>query len=108
MAYEWLEYIRKFDNLIQEALRACVKNSLSTFYQTLHGDGRMGPSPLIHIDIDLKDEKTVSTLKNFKMVYDINHYSPDKFQSIHGRNKRILDHNSNDDCRIFRQFSQTF
>lgn len=53
MGSEWIEYVRKFDSLVQEALRTCIKNSITTFYNTLHGDGTMGPSPLIAIDIDL-------------------------------------------------------
>lgn len=53
MAHEWLDYIRKFDNLVEEALRCCVRNSLQTIFNVLHGDGTMGPSPLLLTDVDL-------------------------------------------------------
>lgn len=57
MTKEWLDYIKKIDNIILEALQACVKHSLQTMYDRLHGDGTMGPRPLIEIDIDLKNGK---------------------------------------------------
>lgn len=57
MAHEWLEYIRKFDNLVEEALRCCVKNSLQTLFNVLHGDGPLGPSPLLMIDLDLHEDQ---------------------------------------------------
>lgn len=57
MQLEWVEYIRKLDNLLQEALRACAKNTVQSLFNRLHGDGTMGPSPLILIDIDLKNGK---------------------------------------------------
>lgn len=60
MADEWLEYIRKFDNLLQEAFCLCARNSMQMLYNKLHGDGTFGPSPFIEIDIDLKDSKVIA------------------------------------------------
>lgn len=57
MANEWLEYIRKFDNLLQEAFCSCARNAMQTLFNKLHGDGTLGPIPLIEIDINLSDGK---------------------------------------------------
>jgi len=57
MDVEWLEYIRKFDSLLEQALRICSRNSLYLIYISLHGDGGTGPSPLIETEIDLVDNK---------------------------------------------------
>ena len=57
MALEWIDYVRKLDNVLQEALKACAKNSMQKFYTVLHGSGTIGPSPLIEIKIDLEGSK---------------------------------------------------
>lgn len=57
MKKEWFDYIKKIDSLIEEALRACAKHSLLTIFNRLHGDGTMGPSPLIELNIDLENGK---------------------------------------------------
>lgn len=57
MTKEWLAYIQRFDDLIQEALKSCAKNSLQTIFTSLHGNGSMGPTPLIKMDIDLSNNK---------------------------------------------------
>lgn len=91
MANQWVEYIRKLDNLILEALRACAKNSMQSFYNTLHGDGTMGPSPLLSIDIDLKENKVVEPNSYFKSKRKKKFKSIlDQFLSITKRNIRLF------------------
>lgn len=57
MPNEWINYMHKFDDLMQDALLACSKNSLQQMLIALHGDGTMGPSNLLKVDIDLKNNK---------------------------------------------------
>lgn len=59
MSTEWLEYIRKLDSLLLEALKACAKHSLQNVYNALHGDGSIGPSPIINVFLDLSDSKVI-------------------------------------------------
>lgn len=59
MANEWLEYIRKMDRLVQDALKLCARNSMQRLYNALHGDGNLGPAPLLRVDVDLADAKIV-------------------------------------------------
>lgn len=59
MANEWLDYIKKLDALVLEALRACARNSLQNVFNTLHGDGNLGPTPLINIYLDLNETKVL-------------------------------------------------
>lgn len=57
MANDWVEYIRKMDLMLLEALKLCAKHSLTNVYNALHGDGNMGPSPLVNVLMDLNDTK---------------------------------------------------
>lgn len=57
MPNEWISYMHKFDDLMEDALLACSKNSLQHMFAALHGDGTMGPSNLLKVDIDLKNNK---------------------------------------------------
>lgn len=57
MTEEWVEYIKKFDSLIQEALRTCAKNTLQKLYKSLHGDGSIGPTSILEIEINLINNK---------------------------------------------------
>lgn len=61
MPNEWISYMHKFDDLMQDALLACSKNSLQNMFSALHGDGTMGPSNLLKVDIDLKNNKVRTT-----------------------------------------------
>lgn len=56
MAEEWLEYVLRFDSLIEEALKTCGRNALQSCYNTLHGDGSMGPSPLLKVNVVLNGD----------------------------------------------------
>lgn len=59
MANDWLEYIRKLDRLVQDALKLCARNSMQGLFNALHGDGNLGPSPLLRVKVDLADGKIV-------------------------------------------------
>lgn len=61
MPNEWISYMHKFDDLMEDALLACSKNSLQHMFVALHGDGTMGPSNLLKVDIDLKNNKVSNT-----------------------------------------------
>lgn len=86
MAHEWLEYIRKFDNLVEEALRCCVNNSLQTLFNVLHGDGTLGPSPLLVIDVDLHENQVC-----LRICLYFSNFSPHAvgFLTEHPRDKRV-------------------
>lgn len=62
MATDWVEYIRKMDSLLLEALKSCAKHSLNNVFNALHGDGNMGPSPLINVFLDLSDSKVYTCM----------------------------------------------
>lgn len=66
MATDWLEYIRKMDSLLLEALKTCAKHSLTNLYDALHGDGNIGPSPFINLYLDLRDSKVIFRTPNFR------------------------------------------
>lgn len=64
----WHKFILQLDILMEESLRLCVKVSLQTFMQLLHGDGTTGPSPIIGVSLNLVDNKVLNFLlyeKNF-------------------------------------------
>lgn len=56
MVEHWIAYVKKFDQLVEEALKICVKNSLNIMLNTLRG-GTLGPSPLIKLQVTLKDNR---------------------------------------------------
>lgn len=60
MAKEWYDYIVKFDSMMQEALVMCAKNSLQSIYSALHGDGSVGPSPILSMTVDIEDKKVIN------------------------------------------------
>lgn len=53
----WDRYIRKFDELVEQALRISIKNSLDTAKSALHGDASTGPNPLLKVSADLKNNR---------------------------------------------------
>lgn len=57
MADNWIKYICKFDMLLEEAIRVCVKNSLQNMYEALHGDGTTGPNPILRLEANLKQNR---------------------------------------------------
>ncbi|XP_018342049.1 PREDICTED: dynein heavy chain 2, axonemal [Trachymyrmex septentrionalis] len=54
---EWKDYLMKIDTLIEEAIRLCLKNSLTIMFEALHGTNTTGPSPLLLIQADIIDNK---------------------------------------------------
>lgn len=54
----WIEYVLRFDKLIEEMIKISARSSLQLAFETLHGDGIMRPNALLHVEIQTK-EKTV-------------------------------------------------
>ncbi|XP_049764343.1 dynein axonemal heavy chain 2 [Schistocerca cancellata] len=57
MEAQWSNYVLRMDSMFEEALQLCIKNSLGVMYVILHGDGTIGPQPLIKVDAILMDKK---------------------------------------------------
>ncbi|KAI4471763.1 dynein heavy chain [Holotrichia oblita] len=57
MTDNWVKYMCKFDMLLEEAIRVCVKNSLQNMYEALHGDGTTGPNPILRLEANLKQNR---------------------------------------------------
>nr|XP_049696661.1 dynein axonemal heavy chain 2 [Helicoverpa armigera] len=53
MAEHWIKYVRRFDILLEDALRLGIKSTMQNMYKCVHGDGTMAPSPLIKMDLYL-------------------------------------------------------
>lgn len=64
MADEWLAYVHNFDTLMQEALKVCVRNSLQTMFEALHGDGTTTPSPILKLFANLKHNRVINIYCN--------------------------------------------
>lgn len=60
MTDNWVKYICKFDMLLEEAIRVCVKNSLQNMYEALHGDGTTGPNPILRLEANLKENRVLT------------------------------------------------
>ncbi|XP_045516056.1 dynein axonemal heavy chain 2 [Pieris brassicae] len=56
MAEHWVKYVRRFDRLIEDALRLAIKATMQNMYKCVHGDGTMAPSPLIKMSLYLSDK----------------------------------------------------
>nr|XP_012223058.1 PREDICTED: dynein heavy chain 2, axonemal-like [Linepithema humile] len=54
---EWRDYLMKIDRIIEEAIRLCLKSSLTIMFEALHGTGMTGPSPLLLVQADIIDNK---------------------------------------------------
>ncbi|KAH9639977.1 hypothetical protein HF086_008072 [Spodoptera exigua] len=53
MAEHWIKYVRRFDILLEDALRLGIKSTMQNMYKCVHGDGTMAPSPLLKMDLYL-------------------------------------------------------
>lgn len=62
MGMEWIKFVLRYDNVLETAIRNCVKDSLQTMYEALHGDGSSAPTPLLKLTANLKHN--VVRLKN--------------------------------------------
>lgn len=40
MAEYWVKYVRRFDRLLEDALRLAIKSTLQNVYKSVHGDGK--------------------------------------------------------------------
>lgn len=57
MIEAWDRYIRKFDALLEQAIRIAIKNSLDNVKNALHGDASTGPNPLLKVEADLRNNR---------------------------------------------------
>ncbi|XP_071050357.1 dynein axonemal heavy chain 2 isoform X2 [Onthophagus taurus] len=57
MADEWIKYMCRFDHLLEEAVKVCVRNSLQNMYEALHGDGTTGPNSVLKLEANLKQNR---------------------------------------------------
>ncbi|XP_053613118.1 dynein axonemal heavy chain 2 isoform X1 [Plodia interpunctella] len=57
MAEYWVKYVRRFDRLLEDALRLAMKATMQNMYKCVHGDGTMAPSPLIKMNLYLTDKE---------------------------------------------------
>lgn len=40
MAEHWVKYVRRFDRLMEDALRLSIKSTMQNMYKCVHGDGK--------------------------------------------------------------------
>ncbi|XP_045494772.1 dynein axonemal heavy chain 2 [Colias croceus] len=59
MAEHWVKYVRRFDRLMEDALRLAIKATMQNMYKCVHGDGTMAPSPLIKMQLYLSGKNIV-------------------------------------------------
>ncbi|KAM7351793.1 dynein heavy chain 2, axonemal kl-2 isoform 2-T2 [Cochliomyia hominivorax] len=59
MLPEWYEYVKRFDNMLAEALIICARNSLNKVYSSISSEGDITPSPIILIIADIEDQSIV-------------------------------------------------
>lgn len=50
----------RIDTVIEEAMRLCLRSSLTIMYEALHGTDTTGPSPLLLMQADIIDNKVCS------------------------------------------------
>ncbi|XP_052739543.1 dynein axonemal heavy chain 2 [Bicyclus anynana] len=59
MAEYWIKYVKRFDQLLEDALRLAIKATMQNMYKAVHGDGTMAPSPLITMNLYLSNENRI-------------------------------------------------
>ncbi|XP_013149055.1 PREDICTED: dynein heavy chain 2, axonemal [Papilio polytes] len=59
MADQWVKYVRRFDRILEDALRLSIKATMQNMYKCVHGDGTMAPSPLIKMNLYLSGKRIV-------------------------------------------------
>jgi hypothetical protein len=55
MGKHWDLYICKMDGVTGEALKQCVRSSLQTMLDALHGNGTTGTTQILKLSASLKD-----------------------------------------------------
>lgn len=40
MAEYWIKYVRRFDQILEDALRLTIKATMQNMYKCVHGDGK--------------------------------------------------------------------
>ncbi|GAB0089100.1 Dynein heavy chain [Sergentomyia squamirostris] len=61
MMEEWSQYVEKIDALLLEALHCSIKYGLESVYVRVHGDGTLGPVPLIKVEVNLMSNRLTFT-----------------------------------------------
>lgn len=56
----WIEYVLKFDKLIEEALTISARESFRSIFCALNGNGILGPDSLIHVVLDVEDRMVIT------------------------------------------------
>ncbi|RVE54736.1 hypothetical protein evm_000503 [Chilo suppressalis] len=59
MAEYWIKYVRRYDRLLEDAVRLAIKATMQNMYKCVHGDGTMAPSPLIKMKLYLTDKDII-------------------------------------------------
>ncbi|XP_031626211.1 dynein heavy chain 2, axonemal [Contarinia nasturtii] len=57
----WIDYVLKFDKLIEEALTISARESFRSIFCTLNGNGILGPDSLIHVVLDVEDRMIIQS-----------------------------------------------
>ena len=55
---EWIKYVRKIDQKVEDALRSTVKRSLLEMSRAINGEGGNPPHPLFRMSLVLDEVKT--------------------------------------------------
>ena len=40
MAEHWIKYVRRYDRLLEDALRLAIKQTMQNMFRCVHGDGK--------------------------------------------------------------------
>ncbi|CAG9579057.1 unnamed protein product [Danaus chrysippus] len=59
MAGHWIKYVKRWDRLLEDALRLSIKATMQNMYKAVHGDGTMAPAPLIKMNLYLSSINTI-------------------------------------------------
>ncbi|XP_059612816.1 dynein axonemal heavy chain 2 [Phlebotomus argentipes] len=57
MMDEWSKYVEKIDALLLEAFHCSVKCGLESVFTRIHGDGTLGPAPLVKVEVHLVENR---------------------------------------------------
>ncbi|XP_047186413.1 dynein axonemal heavy chain 2 isoform X2 [Scophthalmus maximus] len=59
----WLAYTEKMDQMVEEALRSNIKNSMKIVSRAINGEGKTSPNPLFKVMLDLHQATPQTTPK---------------------------------------------
>jgi hypothetical protein len=67
MDEHWVWYMHKMDDVIEEALKQCVRASLKIMLEALHGDKTAGPTQILKVSATLKNNTVSKKKLNFSV-----------------------------------------